>query len=125
MINRIVISLPYPTRVGFFIKKKVGFSFDNLSAFLMREEIECSTSADLQAWLKKNGENKLYLETLFAAAKAYKMHNVKRFNLDKKKFIQGLALLNEETSKKLVAAWTNSATYGGKDGLGKKKAMRS
>ena len=127
MINRIVVKLPYPTRVGFFVKRKVGFSFDNLSAFYLREEIECNSGEQLKAWIKTNGESRLYMETLFAAAKSYCTHNVKRFKLDKRKMTQGIALLDENVSKQILKAWTNSETFGVKQSKAvendKKKAI--
>jgi nitrogen regulatory protein PII-like uncharacterized protein len=123
MINRTEIKLPYPTRVGFFVKKKVGFSFDNLAIFLLHESIEVDTQEDFKKWLKNNSENRLYIETLWNAAKAYNMHNAKKFKLKKEKFVKGLAMLDEQTAKHLMNAWKNAESFGAKKPYNAKKKV--
>jgi len=123
MINRTEIKLPYPTRVGFFVKKRVGFSFDELAIFFMHQSIGVNSQSELKKWLEKNSDNHLYIETLWAATKSYCHHNVKRHNLDKSKFIKGLAMMDKKTAKELMTVWNNSQTFGTRKPYNAKKKV--
>jgi len=127
MNNIVTIELPCPIRVGFFSlnrKKKIGFSFDNLSAFIFRENIG-GNEANLKEWVKEKGDSIFFIETLWAAANSYAQHNRIKLPISKKIFTVSISQISEEDVKKLVDAMKFSQTYGMKTLKSKKKTKKN
>ena len=127
MINRIDIKIPYPKKVGFIsinFKKRVFFSFDNLSLFIFREDNKIETSKDLTEWQKQHPQFDMFVHAAYSAAKSYCMHERKPFKLDLNKFALGLAQLKKEELNNLIEVWKRSQTYGSANPPGKKKAVK-
>jgi len=121
------MELPLPVKVGVFFfnrKKKVGFSFDNLAKFNLREGLGLETHKDLDEWVKKHGQNMFLVETLYSAHQSYNMHNRINKDIDKAKFMVSISNIGEDQTKRLVECWKKSESYGSKDVPGKKKAEK-
>jgi len=124
MINQLTLRIPYYKRIGFIsfnIKKKVDFSFDNLSMFIFREDEKIDTPDDFEQWQKEHSQYDLFIHAVYSAAKSYYLQHKKDFKFDIKKFALGLAQLPESDLKKLTEVWQRSQNYG-IDKLNKKKA---
>ena len=122
MINRIKVKMPYPIRVGFFIiniKKKIGFSFDNLATFLLHEVV----GSNLESWVKENGENRFFIEQYFAAHKSYCLHE-KKDHVNKERFIKGLSFADPETVDRIMKAATHAYQFGATEGIPNKKKVK-
>ena len=125
MINRIVIELPLPVKVGVFFfnrKRKVGFSFDNLAKFNFSQEQGINTPDELKEWVKKHGENTYMVQQLYAAHLSYNMHERIEEDVDKNKFMVAIANVGEEVISKIVEVWKRSESFGAKEVPSKKKA---
>ena len=90
----------------------------------MRESLGLKTGDDLKQWIKKNGNERLWIETIWAAAKSYNAHEkgLSNFNLDYKRFLMGLQQMKEDDKAALLNAYNHSNTFGMKQTPGKKKA---
>lgn len=70
--NHIIkVSLPYPINPWFSIPRKIGFSFDNMALFCMRERLGLTGAADLTEYVKKYGNEKLLEASIIGAAESY------------------------------------------------------
>jgi len=127
MINRVTIKLPYQKRFGLISinsKKKVSFSFDNLSLFIFREDNKIDTTEDFSKWRKEHSEFDLFVHAAFCAAKSYCMHEKKSFKLQLNKFALGLAQVDKDELQRLIDVWNNSQSYGADSIKGKKKVAK-
>jgi len=127
MINRIEMELPLPVKVGVFFfnrKRKVGFSFDNLAKFNLRERLNLETPKDLEKWVEASGQNMFLVETLYSAHLSYNMHNRIDRDIDKSKFMIAISKIGEKQTKRLVDCWKKSESYGAKKVPGKKKVAK-
>ena len=128
MINQVTIKIPYPKRLGVFMlntKKKVSFSFDNLSMFIFREDNNIDTVADFNKWQKEHSDFDMFVYAAFSAAKSYANKKCKKFNLDIKKFALGLAQCDAADIERLTKVWKDSQSYGAEKLPGKKKAAKT
>ncbi len=124
-LNRVTIKLPYPIRVGLFyiqIKKEIGFSFDNMSLFLLRENLGLSDSSELKQWIEKRSTNELMVEQLFAAHQSFCLWE-KKTSIAKKKFMEGISHIGKDDLKKIIEVYERSDTFGSKKS--KKKTVRN
>ena len=125
MINKYSLKIPYPKKFGiisFNTKKKVNFSFDNLSLFLFREENKIDTPEDFRNWKKEHSDFDLFVYAAYFAAKSYAVQNRKILKLQLNKFALGLAQANPDELTKLTEVWKRSQEYG-IDSLGGKKKV--
>lgn len=83
--------------------------------------------SDLNEWVKKHGNEKLFVETIWGAAMSFHTHNkgLKSFKLNKEKFMIGLQQIKSDQTDKILTAYNQSQTYGLKEIGGKKKAAKS
>ena len=124
----IEIRLPYPVRLGFvsfFIKRNIGFSFDQLSMFrlLQNNEIDLPTHSD---WLKKTPKSVIASEQIFAAAESYCISRRKKNNFTKEGLAKALNEAGEKVTKRIIDCYMQSEQLGQRKmpGRGKKKASR-
>ena len=115
--------------MGFFSinrKRTIGFSFDNLSLAIFRDNSGLKNGNELNKWVKDNGNSALFVETAWAAAQSYAAHNggLAKFKLSKRNFMLGLSQITADESKKLTTAWKSSQSFGFKQSPGKKKAVK-
>jgi hypothetical protein len=125
MINQIKIDIPYQKRWGIFsitVKKKIWFSFDQLSLFLFYRDEKINDMNDLSEWRKNHGEFDLFVYGAYYAAKSYYMDKSEVFGIDFKKFAFGIAQLDKSKLEEIVKVWKTSQSYGAADLPGKKKA---
>ena len=121
--NSILVSLPYPFKFMTF-KRKIGFSFVNLTNFLFAQENSLKTSTDYENLVKEKGEAYIVAESLYSAAKAYCLLNKKKENFTRDGLRKAIALSDTETQEQIMKVWRESETYGAtikKKELAKKK----
>jgi hypothetical protein len=126
-LNRVKVKLPYPVRVGLFyidLKKNVGFSFDNMAVFLLKENLGLKDSSELKQWIEKKSANELMIEQLFAAHQSFCLWE-KESSISKKRFMDGISKITKEELQKIIKVWEHSETFGVKNIPGKKKAVRN
>lgn len=127
MNNKIIIKMPIPYKVwAFFINwpKEIGFSFDQLSMFQFRKNVEFDDMADgktLEKWVKTHGNDRFYLESLYGAYESHCIHNTIK-PISKEKFALGVNNCKKEELKPVIDLWNESLQYGAKKLPGKKKA---
>ena len=122
--NIVQIKLPCPIRVGFFSlnrKIKVGFSFDNLSAFFLRENNSIGNGADFRRWEKENDNSRIQSEIIFGAYMSYCSHFKVKQKLSIDQINYGISQLSEVEAKRIMNAWQFSTTYGYREAPSKKK----
>lgn len=128
MINKVTIKIPYPKKLGLIFlntKKKVSFSFDNLSMFIFREDNKIDTVAHFNKWQKEHSDFDMFVYAAYAAAKSYSTNERKKFNLNLNKFALGLAQAEKSDLEKLTKVWKDSQSYGAERMPGKKKAAKN
>jgi len=126
MNGTIEIKLPYPIRVGFirfFVKRKIGFSFDQLSLFRVLENNNIDLP-DHSKWLKETNQSKIVIETLYAGAQSYCIHRRKKDNFTRKGLALALSEAGEEVTAKIVDCYMKSEKLGYKKIPVKKKAVK-
>jgi len=122
----IEIKLPYPIRWGFirfYIKRKIGFSFDQRSLFQLLQ----NNNIDLpqhSKWLKETSQAVIVLETLYAGAQSYCIERRVRDNFTKKGLSLAMSEAGEEVTSKIVDCYMKSEKLGYKKMPGKKKVVR-
>jgi hypothetical protein len=128
MKDELITYLPYPYRFLWFTinwKKKIGFTFTNLSVFNFRENNNINNSDDYKKWIKDNGESRYMLEMIYAAAQAYCMDNRLKQKFTKSKLAAAFALADAEIQKSIVSGWSKSHTFGLVEGKKKPIAKAS
>ena len=126
-ISTAMLKIPYPKRLGFIslnTKRKVYFSFDNLSLFLLREENKIITPDDFVKWQESHTSYDVFVHATYYAAKSYAIQNRKKFDLKIGKFALGLAQCKSDDLVKLTEVWKRSQEFGA-DSIGKKKVAGS
>ncbi len=116
MHDRIEVRIPYPIRIfglNVAFKRKIGFSFTNLSIFLFREANKLETSEDYNNWLANNGEEKgLISEMLYYAAKAYSMEEKRAENFTKEGIQVAITMAPKAMQEEIMGTWRESQVFG-------------
>lgn len=109
------VKLPYPTTIfgkTFIRSREIGFEFNNLAMFNFRENTGLVDSKKLTDWIEKYGHPRMINEIIYGAAQAYCMIHKTRENFVKSKLLQAVTLADEETQRKIIAAWELSINSG-------------
>ena len=114
--DKIEVRIPYPFRflgLNIAFKKKIGFSFTNLSIFLFREANNITTSEDYTNWLTNNGEEQgLIPEMLYYAAVAYAMENKKPEKFTKNGIKVAITMAPKTVQEEIMNTWRLSQVFG-------------
>ena len=127
MLHRVEIKMPRPSRVGYFLRrKKVGFSFDNLSFYLLAKANDLKTSDDIENYVEKVGKNTYLLQQFYYAHLSYQywVNKTAKPKMSINKMAVSFALVDEDTIKKLSEAMEYAETWGGANTIKSKKKVR-
>jgi hypothetical protein len=122
----IKVKLSYPVKFGFiafWIKKEIGFSFNQRAMFniLENNKIDLPNHSE---WLKNTPKGVVVLETLFAGAQSYREGLRLKDNFSKKGLLSALTEADKSTMDSIVKCWQDSEQLGYKRLPGKKKAKK-
>jgi len=104
----------------FFFKRKIGFSFDQLSMFRLLQ----NNSIDLPShskWIKETPRHKIAAEQIFAAAESYCITRRRKNNFTKEKLSKALIEAGEEVTKKIIDCYMQSEQLGQRKMPGRRK----
>lgn len=122
----IILKLPYPIRIGFirlFIKRKIGFSFDQRSLFQVLQNNNIDLP-DHSKWLKETSQSRIVLETLYAGAQSYCIERRVKDNFTKKGLSLALSEAGEDVTSKIIDCYMKAEKLGHKEMPGKKKVVK-
>ena len=115
MNNQTVLILPYPHKflgIQYFVKRKIGFLFNNWTKLQFQENNGFKTSQDIYDYEKKYGSARVPNELIFAGAQVYCLKNRLKENFSKHGLILALSATTEENRLKIIEALNNSETFG-------------
>ena len=110
----IEVRLPYPFKVGFitiFVKRKIGFSFDQRSIFNLLQN--CNIDLPKHgAWLKSTPKGVIVSETIYAAAQSYCIERQMKYNFTKEKLAKSLSEADRAILDSIIKTWKESELFG-------------
>lgn len=115
MHDKIVVTLPYPVKVGITVNipRKIGFSFTNLSHHLFQQAHKLKGSDDLEEWAKNNGgEIGLLSETLYWSAVAYGMTERKKDNFTRDGLRIAFSSASKDVQESVLSVWQSAQAFG-------------
>lgn len=122
----IEVELPFMFKLGimqFPIRRKIGFSFDQRSMFILLKNNNIDMPG-YSKWRKKVNTNTIVSETMFAAAQSYCEERRIKDNFTKKKLLRSFSDCDDKIKELIVKCWKESEELGYKKLPGKKKVRR-
>jgi hypothetical protein len=122
----IILPVTYPIRFGFvtfYLKRKIGFSFNQRALFNLLQNNEIDLK-NYKEWMESKGRALVMFETMFAGAQSYRQELRRKDNFTKKGLSLALAYAGDNTVNEILECWKQSEQLGYKRITGKKKLVK-